>query len=302
MPLTETSDTYLIVHALSRKEYREIELLFLSRAIPFTTEKSGASGRFFVPLTYHSFALHEIQQYHQENRNWPPVVTADKGVLFRFSPIHLGMVMLLMIFHWWLARAPQYSVWMDSGMLAVDQVLAGDWQRTVTALTLHVDTTHLISNILGLLVFVGGVHQFTGVGVSWLLVLTAGALGNGFTACFYQDAHNAVGASTAVFAAVGLLGAFGVRRYLLQKAFRRRFFVPLLAALGLFAMLGTNPDSDVMAHLFGLGSGILVGLLLTGLPGSPLLSNRLLQMTALLATLLMIFWCWNQQLSSPFAP
>ncbi len=296
MPVYESSDSFLIIRATNRREFREIELLLLSRAVPFSVEGGSSTGSFFVPLNYQSFTISEINQFQQENRNWPPILASQKGLLFRFSVAHLGMVAALAFFHWWLVRIPESRGWMNAGMLTVEKVLAGEWYRTVTALTLHVDGTHLLSNILGLLVFIGGVHQFTGMGVAWLLVLASGALGNFGTALFYQSAHDAVGASTAVFGAVGLMGAFGVRRYLVQRVFRRRFFIPLVGALGLFAMLGTNPQSDVLAHIFGLIGGVLIGLVLIPLLGSRILKSWLVQVSALLLTLAVILLCWQGQL------
>ena len=54
-----------------------------------------------------------------------------------------------------------------------------------------------------------------GYGVGWLLILLAGALGNLASAWLYQSHHLSGGASTAVFAALGILGEsgpFGKRR------------------------------------------------------------------------------------------
>lgn len=295
MPNFETNDDFLIIRSANRTEFREVELLLLSRAIPFSVE--GVGKGIFVPIRYESYAVAELRKFQQENRNWPPVLGPQKGLLFRFSAVHLVMVAALALFHWWLFKNPASEVWMDGGMLAVEKVLAGEWSRAVTALTLHVDGAHLLGNFFGLLVFVGGVHQFTGPGISWFLVLLSGAAGNLGTALFYQSAHNAVGASTAVFSAVGLIGAFGVRRYLVQKVFRRRFFVPLVGALGLFAMLGTHPSSDVMAHIFGLFSGALTGLLLLPLPEWRMTKNRWVQAAALMVTIVILWWCWRTQLS-----
>lgn len=299
MPIFQANESFLIIRAANRKEFRDIELLLLSRSVPFSRESESSIRSFYVPLNYHSFVINEIEQFQKENRNWPPVIGLQKGLLFRFSLVHLGVVVCLTLFHWRMGRIPNAGLWMDSGMLVVEKVLAGEWYRTVTALTLHADGAHLLSNLLGLLVFVGGVHQFVGTGLSWLLVLIAGAIGNAGTAVFYQTAHNAVGASTAVFGAVGLMGAFGVKRYLTQKPFRKRFFIPLIGALGLFAMLGTNPNSDVMSHVFGLVSGITTGLLLTPLLGTRITKNPLLQGLALLLFSAVLVYCWRMQLKMP---
>jgi rhomboid protease GluP len=148
-----------------------------------------------------------------------------------------------------------------------------------------------------LLLFVGGVHQRVGSGVAWLLVVASGALGNYLTALFYQFGHHAVGASTAVFGAVGVMGALGVRRYLRQKTLGRGFLVPLIGALGLFAMLGTDPATDVIAHLCGLISGILLGLIAIPALDGRGLGSRLLQTAALTLTAAVIYFCWQVQLA-----
>jgi len=296
MPVYQSNESFLIIHAVNRKEFRDIELLLLARSIPFSMESQSFQRSFYVPLNYRSFVMSELEKFQKENRNWPPVIAVQKGLLFRFSPVHLGVLICLTLFHWWLDRMPDAGKWMENGMLVVEKVLAGEWGRTVTALTLHADGAHLLSNLFGLLVFVGGVHQFTGTGLSWLLVLIAGALGNLGTSIFFQTAHHAVGASTAVFGAVGLMGAFGVKRYLTQEPFRKQFFIPLIGALGLFAMLGTNPSSDVMSHVFGLLSGIVTGLLLTPLLGTRVVKNQLIQGFALLLFAAVLIYCWRMQL------
>ena len=300
MPEYQSNESFFIIHAANRKESKDIELLLLSRSVPFSLESELFRQSFYIPLNYQSFVKSELGKFEKENRNWPPVMAIQQGLLFRFSLVHLLVTICLTLFHWRLGRIPQAEKWTESGMLVVEKVLSGEWARTVTALTLHADGAHLLSNLLGLLVFVGGVHQFTGTGLSWLLVLLAGALGNFGTSLFYQTAHHAVGASTAVFGAVGLMGAFGVKRYLSQKPFRKRFFIPLIGALGLFAMLGTNPSSDVMSHVFGLFSGIVIGLLLMPLLGSRGVKNPLIQGFALLLFSAVLVYAWRVQLGLSF--
>jgi membrane associated rhomboid family serine protease len=51
-----------------------------------------------------------------------------------------------------------------------------------------------------------------------------------------------------------------VRRRRGRRSSRRwQDFAPLAAGLGLLAMLGTAPEADVWAHLFGLACGALLG-------------------------------------------
>jgi membrane associated rhomboid family serine protease len=69
-----------------------------------------------------------------------------------------------------------------------------------------------------------------------------------------------VGASTAIFGAVGLLSALAIGRHRRGGIRGRRALTPLAAGLGLLAMLGTSARSDLSAHLFGLLAGLLLGL------------------------------------------
>jgi membrane associated rhomboid family serine protease len=69
-----------------------------------------------------------------------------------------------------------------------------------------------------------------------------------------------VGASTATFAALGLVvGLQVVRRWRGGGTIRRRAWVAAGAGLALLAMLGMGAKADVFAHAFGLGVGALLG-------------------------------------------
>src|SRR5437870_5413008 len=79
------------------------------------------------------------------------------------------------------------------------------------------------------------------------------------TAAVRRGRHLSVGASTATFAALGILAGLQVVRRFRHGARGRRAWLPLAAGLGLFAMLGVGEHADVLAHLFGLGVGAVVG-------------------------------------------
>ena len=92
-------------------------------------------------------------------------------------------------------------------------------------------------------------------------------LGNLLVAFFYRGAHISVGASTAIFGALGVLGGLQFVRWLAGRRApggRRRALSVIAACLGVFAMLGVgakNGTTDVLAHLFGMASGLVLGLL-----------------------------------------
>ena len=77
------------------------------------------------------------------------------------------------------------------------RVLEGEAYRTITALTLHADSAHVLSNVgFGTLV-VGAVMRSTGVGVGSLLLVGAGALGNYVNAVVHASHHSSVGSRPA---------------------------------------------------------------------------------------------------------
>ena len=136
------------------------------------------------------------------------------------------------------------------------RLLGGELWRSATALTLHVDAPHALGNALAAGVFVSLVGLFLGPGLAAALVVAAGAGGNVLAAWARGPGHLSVGASTAVFAAIGVLcGLQFVRRWRIRPT-RGRAWLPLAAGLGLLAMLGTGgPEVDFPAHLFGLATG-----------------------------------------------
>src|SRR2546422_77362 len=71
--------------------------------------------------------------------------------------------------------------------------------------------------------------------------------------------HDSVGASTAMFGAIGILAATRVVSRGRHPAARKLWMVGA-ASLALLALLGTSPGSDLLAHLFGLLLGGALGL------------------------------------------
>jgi membrane associated rhomboid family serine protease len=101
-----------------------------------------------------------------------------------------------------------------------------------------------------------------GPGVAWLSVLVCGAIANYADMLISPASHRAVGASTAVFAALGLLAGFGWgRRFAVRDRERRLYrWGPMFGGICLLALLGAgNEHVDVLGHVFGFAAGTLVG-------------------------------------------
>jgi len=78
----------------------------------------------------------------------------------------------------------------------------------------------------------------------------------------------AIGASTAIFGAVGLLAVLAFRQRLKRTGLRR--WAPLASAVMLLALLGVEGDNvDVGAHIAGLVAGGMIGLVLASIRPTP---------------------------------
>lgn len=278
---------------LHKKQLRRWELVLQARSVPYRTEPFERGRLLLVPAGEYSRAREELRLFEEENHNWPPPLPAASPeqdntlatlcVLVALASFHNLTLLPLDI-------AGHFPVdWSALGNAHSGRILQGEWWRLLTALTLHADWLHLFGNLVIGGLFVGRLCRDLGAGLGWSLVLASGALGNLVNAFFQHPDHRAVGASTAVFGAVGLLAAIGMLRY--RQQLRKRWPIPVAAALGLLAMLGSGGENtDIGAHLFGFACGIGLGLAaeyLLGRLGRPAAwLNRLLAASSLALVLL----------------
>jgi rhomboid protease GluP len=208
-------------------------------------------------------ALNAHDRESAEDRSREPAVP-DQG------PTTLGAAIATALIAFFFVTGPRAAAgvaggpWFGPGSAVAEQIVHGAWWRAVTALTLHADLAHVLGNAVALVIFVSALGRWLGRGVALALVLVAGAGGNLVTAYLYGSHHDSVGASTAAFGALGILGGLQlVRRYRFTAHFdrRRRALTAVAACLGLFAMLGVGERTDVVAHLAGLIAGLLVGVI-----------------------------------------
>jgi membrane associated rhomboid family serine protease len=158
--------------------------------------------------------------------------------------------------------------WLAAGELVAGRVRDGEWWRAVTALTLHGDIDHVVGNIVFGAFFGYLAGQYLGSGVAALATVAMAGLGNIGNALVQVAAHRSIGASTAVFAALGLVAAVvwgASRRYALGWA---RRWSPVVGAIALLAYTGTgDAQTDITAHLAGFAAGALGGALIHVLGG-----------------------------------
>ncbi|MDQ3364763.1 MAG: rhomboid family intramembrane serine protease [Myxococcota bacterium] len=237
-----------------------------SRSIPAVV-RGGALGAELHVLPMHLEAAREelaaIDAEEVEARREAEVVPPpDERFHSRWAPLG-AVVLALALVGFFMITGPSASraVWFVEGASDAARVLEGEWWRTVTALTLHADSNHVLSNVALGSVVVGAVMRRTGVGYGAALVVVAGALGNFVNAWGYGVDHRSIGFSTGVFGAIGILAGL-TYVHLVRGGERRRrpAWTAIAGAAALLAMLGASERSDMLAHLFGTMTGLAVGL------------------------------------------
>ena len=206
-------------------------------------------------------AHHQLTSYWRENapsRDQPvTAITIDSG--------WAGVIGYLLVI-WWV------PVWQllistsltNAGRLDAAAVQAGEWWRVATALTLHADIAHIAANSLFGTVFGLFVGRYLGSGFGWLMVLLCGMVANALNAWVQPDGFRAIGASTATFAALGIVPGYGWRKGFFRGRGAKRGFAPIFAAIALFSFTGFGSERvDVLGHLFGFGCGLGMGSLLS---------------------------------------
>ncbi|MBM4205634.1 MAG: rhomboid family intramembrane serine protease [Gammaproteobacteria bacterium] len=240
-------------------------LVLTARTIDARTHRLDGLWHLLVRERDLMAAKAELAAHRDENRITPP------GVL---PALQTGN-------GWWAVAAFLAVIWFvpwveatwllpplkDAGAFDVSAVRAGEWWLAATALTLHADLAHIATNSLfgGLFGFILG--RWMGAGVAWLLTLVAAMAANLTHTLIQPEGFRAIGASTAVFAALGLTGIFAWRRGVLQSGDRKRRFAPAFAAIAMIALTGTGGENtDLFGHFFGFGYGCLAGYLASRLP------------------------------------
>jgi len=244
----------------SRTRIEEWALVLASAGIAHRVVEREGAFSLEVAAADAAAAAEALAAFDAESVPAPPPPAPDLGP----SPLGMATATLLLAFFvvtgGWDVSAP--TAWFGAGSASAELIMRGQWWRAVTALTLHGDVLHVAGNAIASLLFVSAVGRWLGAGLGAVLILVSAAVANLLVAVAHRREHISVGASTATFAALGILAGLQiVRRLRHGERSLRAWVIPLGAGLGLFAMLGVGEHADVLAHLFGLGMGTLAGVL-----------------------------------------
>jgi membrane associated rhomboid family serine protease len=202
----------------------------------------------------------------------------------------LVWVLLNIFFYWWSEARADLRL---TGMMNGAALAHGEWWRLFTATWLHADLAHLAMNVVIGFLFVGLVMGRFGPGVGLLAAYLAGLGGNLAAWLAYDANQRGLGASGVVMGALGLLAVQSAGLLKRRNANTFRLFASgIFAGLLLFVFLGVNPESDVVAHLGGFITGLLIGSLLAIAPGLTHRPRINLAAGILFAALVILpWWC-----------
>ncbi len=288
---TPPEDTVAVRRSSQRSEIDTWSLVLTSQGIRSGVISHSPGFALCVPATDAENAERILESYDDETAE--SLQKRARPAPREYGPTRAGIGMaaglaLLQLGIW--SRAADLPL-MRLGSARSQQILDGELWRVVTALCLHVDGPHLLGNVLALGLFASAVAWSLGPGVGVLLIVLSGALANWVNAWLQGASHDVVGASTAVFGAIGILAGLQAVRHWRRELWKGRAWLPLAGGLGLLAMMGTSGQRvDVIAHLLGLLCGSLLGTAAGALAREP--ATKPIQTAAALGTLCLLAGSW----------
>ena len=243
--------------SVSRRSILESDLVLTSMGIETRIERRLFEWRL---LTLEALATHarvQLDLYYKENkqRQRPYTIYPTLGVGYYGALVYLSVI-------WLFFFIDQANFIGRTGVLSAAAIDDGAWWLTVTALTLHANFSHIVANSVTGALFGYAAGRYLGDGFAWILILVSGALGNLLNAWMRPDTFYAIGASTACFAAAGVLCGFTWRKSFVKGASARFNYLPIAGAIALFVFMGMEGENtDVVGHLMGLAVGLGVGAL-----------------------------------------
>ncbi len=235
-------------------------LVLLSTGVFHLMVQKGHRWDILVKEADYESAVETIKKYIEENS---ATIIKDEAFTLKNRKTYTGIwvSLILVIIHLVVVMTGDYQHIVISCGSSAEKILNGELFRTATSLTLHADAKHMLGNIFGITLFGTAVCTITGSGVGWLMILMTGIAGNLMCAFFYRTDHLSIGASTAVFGALGILVGYNFFRKVYPTQKRMKAWLPLGAGMALLAMLGASPHTDIFAHLYGFIAGILLGMI-----------------------------------------
>lgn len=234
-------------------------LVVLALGEPYWLVPSTEGYRLLVEDTTAARAREQLAAFERESVGWPPPPIVDRWSVREFDLLLPLLWSALVLF---LFDLPEK--WIAAGTLDAQALFnQGEWWRPTTALFLHADAAHVISNALGGILIFTAVSGTFGRLRGWTSLVLAAVIGNiAVAAAHYPDPYRSVGASTAIFAGLGLLTGRAIRVGARARHPHRwrAIFVPFATGVTVLALHGAGGvQVDVGAHLAGFIAGLGLG-------------------------------------------
>ena len=262
-------DLRVVFESQNRQSCADRALVLESLQIPHQLVDDGGSCALIVPASVSAQAFDELQIYDEENPPVPP--KAPPAVQYQDAvPGLVGYVLVVCLVAGMAGFSFFQSNWYVAGRVDGELIRNGELWRLFTALTLHSGLKHLLGNVVFGVFFGIFAGRLVGSGVAWLSIVLAAASGNAMNTLLLESTHRSVGASTAVFAALGLIAGYVWFGKLMRQDRWSNRLGPIVGGLALLMYTGTGgPNTDVGAHLFGFVCGFAAGLILIRLGSIP---------------------------------
>jgi rhomboid protease GluP len=136
-----------------------------------------------------------------------------------------------------------------------------EFWRLCTALFMHSDGLHLISNLPLLILFGTFLYEYFGFMAFPVIPLIIGLISNGFTIIFYQDSIHLLGASGMIYGMVSLWLVLYIYHdtdhSIMMRIFRSTGFTLIMLFPETY-----NPSTSYLAHASGFTTGLISGILI----------------------------------------
>jgi len=284
-------DWSVVYEHRSKRACNERALVLHSLSIPYQMVSDESRAMLLVPAALLEKAKYELWQYQQENNastqpQRSPLPVAQNGV-----PGVIIYVLVVCLVAWLAGMSAFSSDWLAAGRVDGVLIRDGQWWRAITALTLHSGLRHLLGNLAFGVFFGLLAGRLLGSGVTWLAVVLCGGAANILNTLLLESTHRSVGASTAVFATLGLIAGFVWRSKLMAQDRWAYRLGPVIGGMALLAYSGTgDANTDIGAHLTGFVCGFGGGMLLSRV-SHRIASFRLQQATGA-AAVLVVLYAW----------
>ncbi|NLR77672.1 rhomboid family intramembrane serine protease [Chitinophaga eiseniae] len=139
--------------------------------------------------------------------------------------------------------------------------LHGEWWRLLTCIFLHGGAMHLFSNMVGLMLVGVLLEEVVGSYYFLFLYILTGVIAT-IVSVYWRPDVIGVGASGAIFGLAGVLAALLlVKKFPTDTSTRKALLISILTFVGINLLVGLTGAVDNAAHIGGLVSGFLLGLI-----------------------------------------